>query len=155
MTCDLNQDSSNECRLCSPTEGTHDDCMVSAASLSEQERNRILGLIKHIHSVSGHGSVENLVKAMQRRGVPEHVLELAKTFRCPICEERKRVAPRRPASLETLPKKWQVVQSDMGSWYTIQSPEISASSFSSLMRVVDSELARFFSRTQGAWLLGH
>ena len=91
--------------------------MVSAASLSEQERNKILGLIKHIHSVSGHGSVENLVKAMQRRGVPEHVLELAKTFRCPICEERKRVAPRRPASLETLPKKWQVVQSDMGSWY--------------------------------------
>ena len=117
VTCDLNQDSANVISSFPTTSEPDADCMVSAASLSQQERNRILGLIKHIHSVSGHGSVENLVKAMQRRGVPEHVLELAKTFRCPICEERKRVAPRRPASLETLPKKWQVVQSDMGSWY--------------------------------------
>ena len=45
-----------------------------------------------------------------------HVLAVAKTFSCSICDERNRVSPRRPATLEVIPKKWQVVQSDMGSW---------------------------------------
>lgn len=117
VSCDLSCRTSDTSLLSLDLSTIDADCMVGVESLTPQERNRILGLIKHIHSVSGHGSIENLVKAMQRRGVPEHVLELAKSFRCSICEERKRVAPRRPASLETLPRKWQVVQSDMGSWY--------------------------------------
>ena len=47
----------------------------------------------------------------------------SKTFSCPICDERKRVAPRRPATLEVIPQKWQVVQSDMGSWHHPQSKD--------------------------------
>ena len=96
-----------------PMETVH----VAATDLPVEEQQRIQRLLKHIHSVSGHGSVENMVKALQRRGVQDHVLELARQFQCPICQERKRVAPRRPASLETIPLKWQVVQSDFGSWY--------------------------------------
>lgn len=81
------------------------------------EKERILKRVQRIHSVSGHGSVDVLLRALKRRGVPDHVLEAAKTFKCAICEERKRTAPRRPATLEVLPQKWQVIQSDFGAWH--------------------------------------
>ena len=90
---------------------------VAASDLPVEEQQRIQKLLKHIHSVSGHGSTATMAQALQKRGVPDHVLELARQFQCPICLERKRTAPRRPASLETIPLKWQVIQSDMGSWY--------------------------------------
>eukprot|EP00435_Cladocopium_sp_Y103_P031789 s1589_g8.t1 len=81
--------------------------LVAADDLSSAERDRINKLLKHIHNVSGHGSIETMVRALQKRGVQDHVIELARRFECPICQERKRVAPRRPASLETIPLKWQ------------------------------------------------
>ena len=84
--------------------------------VSDAEKQRILKLIKHIHSVSGHGSINTLVQALAKRGVPPHVLKIAKEFKCPICEERVRVSPRRPVTLMTIPKKWQVVQTDVGTW---------------------------------------
>eukprot|EP00435_Cladocopium_sp_Y103_P071048 s167_g36.t1 len=84
--------------------------------LEPREKDRILRMIQHIHSVSGHGSMDTLVKSLQKRGVPEHVLQLARNHQCPICAERKRNAPHRTASLEVIPKRWQVIQSDLGSW---------------------------------------
>ena len=84
------------------------DASVAVDDLHPAEIQRIQKLLRHIHSVSG---------ALQKRGVQDHVLELARRFECPTCLERKRVATRRPASLETIPLKWHVVQSDMGSWY--------------------------------------
>ena len=84
--------------------------------MPQEEKDRILRLVKHIHSNTGHGSMKNLLEALKRRGVSDAVLEVARQFECPVCEERKRAAPRRPASLETLPQKWQVIQSDLGSW---------------------------------------
>ena len=78
---------------------------VAASDLPVVEQQRIQKLLKHIHSVSGHGSTATMVQALQKRGVPDHVLELARQFQCPICQERKRTAPRRPASLETIPLK--------------------------------------------------
>ena len=95
----------------------HDEALVTLSDVPIAEQQRIQRLLKHIHSVSGHGSTETMVKALQKRGVQDHVLELARQFECPICLERKQVAPRRPASLETIPLKWQVIQSDFGSWY--------------------------------------
>ena len=89
---------------------------VVADQVSAQERERILKLIRHIHSVTGHGSMTTMIQALQKRGVPNHVLEVARQFKCSLCEERKRVAPRRPATLEVAPAKWQVIQSDLGSW---------------------------------------
>ena len=93
-----------------------EQCLVNVPETSPEERDRILKLVKHIHCTSGHGSLTNLLRALQKRGVAPHVLAVAKTFSCSICDERKRIGPRRPATLETIPKKWQVVQSDMGSW---------------------------------------
>ena len=90
--------------------------LVGADDMPQEEKDRILRLVKHIHSNTGHGSMKNLLEALKRRGVSNAVLEVAKQFECPVCEERKRAAPRRPASLETLPQKWQVIQSDLGSW---------------------------------------
>lgn len=102
----------------SPEPGLHShEASVAVDDLPPAEVQRIQKLLRHIHSVSGHGSTQTLVRALQKRGVQDHVLELARRFQCPICQERKRVAPRRPATLETIPLKWQVVQSDMGSWY--------------------------------------
>ena len=84
--------------------------------VSDAERERVLKLIKHIHSVSGHGSIQTLVKALAKRGVPKHVLDIAKDFKCSICEERVKTAPRRPATLMTVPKKWHTLQTDVGTW---------------------------------------
>lgn len=112
----------NDVSSSSPEETT-EACAVNRQDTSTEEKSRILKLVKHIHSTSGHGSIEVLLKALQKRGVPQHVLDTAKTFSCPICDERKRVAPRRPATLEVIPQKWQVVQSDMGSWHHPQSKD--------------------------------
>lgn len=57
-----------------------------------------------------------LVDALKKRGVSERVLEWAKEFTCPICEERKRPAPRRVANLEVIPKRWKVVLADCAVW---------------------------------------
>lgn len=99
-----------------PSAANVETCAVNREAPSNEEKARILKLIRHIHGTTGHGSLDVLLRALKKRGVPPHVLEIAKSFSCPICQERKRAAPRRPATLEVLPKKWQVVQSDMGSW---------------------------------------
>ena len=90
--------------------------MAGDGVVSDAERERVLKLIKHIHSVSGHGSIQTLVKALAKRGVPKHVLDIAKDFKCSICEERVKTAPRRPATLMTVPNKWHTLQTDVGTW---------------------------------------
>ena len=90
--------------------------LAGAHEVTPSEKKRVLKLVKHIHSVSGHGSLQTLLQALAKRGVPPHVLKIAKEFKCPICEERVRVAPRRPATLMTIPKKWHTVQTDVGTW---------------------------------------
>ena len=57
-----------------------------------------------------------LRKALQARGVSDEVMKVADSFRCPVCGERKRVGTRRPATLETLPRKWERIQIDCGDW---------------------------------------
>jgi hypothetical protein len=78
----------NDVSSSSPEETT-EACAVNRQDTSTEEKSRILKLVKHIHSTSGHGSIEVLLKALQKRGVPQHVLDIAKTFSCPICDERK------------------------------------------------------------------
>ena len=60
--------------------------------------------------------MKTLVAAMRRRGIPPHVLKIAKKWTCPTCEERKRPDPRRFATLETIAKRWEVLEADMGTW---------------------------------------
>ena len=83
---------------------------------SRARRKEILKKVQHIHRVTGHGNMASLIQALEARGVSEEVLEVAKSFRCPVCEERKRPSPRRQSTLETLPKKWERLQIDTGDW---------------------------------------
>lgn len=80
------------------------------------EREAIEKKIQHIHRATGHGSLKNLYETLQQRGVSDKVLFVAKHWKCLACETRKRKDPRRFATLETIPKRWQRVQMDMGSW---------------------------------------
>ena len=58
----------------------------------------------------------SLIQALKSRGVSNEVLEAAKTFRCPVCDERKKAQPRKQATLEVLPRKWERIQIDTGDW---------------------------------------
>ena len=72
--------------------------------------------IHQIHQATGHGSMKNLIEALEKRGVSNKVLQVAKQWKCPMCETYKRQDPRRFSTLETIPRRWQRVQMDMGSW---------------------------------------
>lgn len=85
-------------------------------NMTKEERERILRDIRHIHSVTGHCSVKYLVDALKRRGVSERVIQVAKTFTCPTCDEMKRPDVRLPATLEMVHPKWKVVQTDVADW---------------------------------------
>jgi hypothetical protein len=85
-------------------------------AVSKEEKERILRNLKHIHTVTGHCSNHHLVDALRRRGVAGEVLDLARNFHCPICDEMKKPDARLPATLEYVPKKWQVVQTDVADW---------------------------------------
>lgn len=44
-----------------------------------------------------------MVAALQKRGAPEMVLELARKFTCHVCQERHKLNDKHVASLEPLP----------------------------------------------------
>lgn len=84
--------------------------------LSRQERSEIFAKLRRIHSATGHCNKEYLVKALQKRNVKPEVLELAKEFRCSVCDEKRRIQPRKQVTLTDIPPKWTRLQSDVGSW---------------------------------------
>ena len=88
----------------------------SGVAVTREEKEKILRHIQHIHSVTRHCSMQYLLDALKRRGVPTKVLDIAKRFQCPSCQERRRPDPRLPSSLDMIHKKWQVVQTDVADW---------------------------------------
>ena len=69
LVCDeLNEESPAE-SLKEQTGDSSEQCMVNMPETSPEERERILKLVKHIHCTSGHGSLTNLLRALQKRGV--------------------------------------------------------------------------------------
>ena len=84
--------------------------------ISSEERKEIEGKIQHIHRSTGHGSINNLVKSLEQRGVPQKVLQVARQWQCPVCTERKSSDPRRYAHLQTTAQKWERVQMDLANW---------------------------------------
>ena len=80
--------------------------------LTPEEHDRCLGKIALLHRNTGHGPIEHLVTALQARRADPGVIELARTYGCPICQETKRQVPRPRASLEPIPPKWSVMQAD-------------------------------------------
>ena len=81
-----------------------------------QEKKEWRRKIKLVHCATGHGSVEGLVHTLKQKGLGQKVIDLAKDFKCEVCEERKRPAPRRVATLEVVPKRWTVALADYAVW---------------------------------------
>ena len=80
------------------------------------ERERWLHKIRLLHGATGHGSKDVLKQALVKRGVDKRVVQLVDEFRCSVCEERKRPAPRRVATLEVHPERWKVMLADGAHW---------------------------------------
>ena len=72
--------------------------------------------LQYIHKNTGHGSHQALLRALERRGVSEKVLQVARKWSCPQCAVRKIKDPRRFATLETLAAKWETLEVDAGTW---------------------------------------
>ena len=84
--------------------------------VSEEEKASIEAKIQKIHRNTGHGSMKNLVRALEERGAAPKVIAVAKEWTCPVCDHRKRKDPRKFATLEDIPKKWERLQIDMATW---------------------------------------
>ena len=67
-----------------------------------------------LHAATGHGSVRNMVHALERRKASPEVIEAAKRFTCSVCQEKQRVNFKHVASIEPLPPKFSVVSADGG-----------------------------------------
>ena len=89
---------------------------VEQGPLTEQEKELCLQKIAILHRNTGHGPLEHLVKALEVRRTDPRVIELAKTFECSTCKELSRQVPRSRVSLEPVPPKWSVVQTDNAHW---------------------------------------
>ena len=79
-------------------------------------KERIQKQLYLLHSASGHCSGKYLVEALKRRGADPLTLNLARSFQCAICSERRKVEPRHLASLEPVPPKFKTVVADIGHW---------------------------------------
>eukprot|EP00439_Symbiodinium_sp_Y106_P066492 s501_g10.t2 len=69
-----------------------------------------------LHAATGHGSVKSLVDVLKRRNAHPEIIQMAKDFKCSVCEEKSRVKPRHLSSLEALPPKWHTASADIGHW---------------------------------------
>ena len=87
-----------------------------ACVVSPERRQEILSSLRRIHSATGHCSVDYLLRALKKRNASAEVIEVARDFQCPICEERVSPRPRPQSSLEDLPEKWCRMQADAGTW---------------------------------------
>lgn len=92
------------------------DDIHSIHTVSRERTTQILQRLRKIHSATGHCSNQYLVKALQKRNASEDVIEVARNFRCAVCDERVRTKPRPTATLHDIPPKWSRLQADVGTW---------------------------------------
>ena len=76
-----------------------------------------------LHAATGHGSVRNMVHALERRKASPEVIEAAKRFTCSVCHEKQRINSKHVASIEPLPPKFSVVSADGGKFVHPQTQE--------------------------------
>ena len=79
-----------------------------------QQLKHIKDAIHKLHVRSGHPTNQALVNCLRARGVPKHVLALAKEHKCDSCHEVKLPVPHAKVSLHKSEVLWQVVQMDIG-----------------------------------------
>ena len=94
--------------------GNHSWLKQEGSGSKAREEARIQRQLYLLHSATGHGSTKHMLDALKRRGAPEQVLEMARNFKCAVCQERRHVGSRHVASLEPLPPKWHTVSMDVG-----------------------------------------
>ena len=80
------------------------------------EPNRYLHKISVFYRNTGHSPVEHLVRALEARRTDPRIVDLARNFQCPVCQELKCRVPRPQVSLEPTPPKWAAVQADNAFW---------------------------------------
>ena len=97
-------------------EQMEDVAMPPETDEEKREREEIEKKIAHIHRSTGHGNMENLVQALQHRGANEKVLKIARNWKCTTCQRYQRRDPRRFATLEPIPQKWERIQADVATW---------------------------------------
>ena len=84
--------------------------------LQAKEKARVQKQLYMLHAATGHGSVKSLVDVLKRRNAHPEIIQMAKDFKCSVCEEKSRVKPRHLSSLEALPPKWHTASADIGHW---------------------------------------
>ena len=84
--------------------------------LTDREKEEALRQIGLLHRATGHAPVAHVVRALSRKGADPRIIELARQFECPVCQEMRPRPSRRVSSLEPLAPKWSVVQADIGWW---------------------------------------
>ena len=84
--------------------------------LTKEEEKKWLHRIHLLHGATGHGSHQQLKDTLEKKKVDPRIVSLVDSYRCSICEERKRPAPRRVATLEVHPDRWKVVLTDGAHW---------------------------------------
>ena len=94
----------------------HEVQAAEQLEIPEAERKEIIRKIQRIHCSTGHSNMSNLIKALELRAAHPKVLQVAREWKCTICEHRHRKDPRHFATLETIPQKWERLQVDMFTW---------------------------------------
>ena len=93
-----------------------DDISPEEVQFEPGEEQEIERKIQHIHRSTGHGSMTSLIRALERRGVADKVLHVAKNWQCQVCAQKKLRDPRRFSTLETQAAKWEVMEIDGATW---------------------------------------
>lgn len=96
------------------TETTEKDQDDGKPHLTKEELSSLKLTIKRLHDRSGHPSNSALVNCLRARGVPKHVLELAKEHKCDACQEVRLPKPKGHVSLEKCETIWHTLQMDVG-----------------------------------------
>ena len=109
-----------------PSEQSTEEAMVIKArgpwtgplkTQTNKEHEAIKRKLYLLHAATGHGSVKHMVDALKRRNAKPLVIQLAKEFKCSVCQEKQNVQPRQVASLEPLPPKFHTISADIGHWF--------------------------------------
>ena len=88
--------------------------------------------LMRMHVNSGHRSINRLCRALVIAGAPRSTVRMARKLKCSICQERKRPAKRRLASLPKARNSGDVVHADL-----LQVPDASGTKYW-ILNIVDA-----------------
>ena len=86
------------------------------SKVSDKEKERLDAIVRKVHINLGHPPQERFLKLLRLSGAKAAVMDVAKAFRCPVCEELHRPGPRRPTVLTELPPNGHALESDGFEW---------------------------------------